>query len=83
MVADTELDSPVFGDELMRLLRHEEARAEMERASATLARPMAAQAVAEAAIEAATARLKAVGMRPAPDAPHPDDDDVAASGEAL
>jgi UDP-N-acetylglucosamine--N-acetylmuramyl-(pentapeptide) pyrophosphoryl-undecaprenol N-acetylglucosamine transferase len=83
MVADTELDSPVFGDELMRLLRHEEARAEMERASATLARPMAAQAVAEAAIEAATARLKAVGMRPAPDAPHTDDDDVAASGEAL
>jgi hypothetical protein len=55
----------------------------MEAISASQARPMAAHAVAEAAIEAATARLKAVGMRPAPDPAAPDDDAAATSGEAL
>jgi UDP-N-acetylglucosamine--N-acetylmuramyl-(pentapeptide) pyrophosphoryl-undecaprenol N-acetylglucosamine transferase len=61
MVPDTELDSTTFRDELLRLLAHPGAREEMERASASLARPTAAHAVAEAAIEAAAERLRALG----------------------
>jgi UDP-N-acetylglucosamine--N-acetylmuramyl-(pentapeptide) pyrophosphoryl-undecaprenol N-acetylglucosamine transferase len=83
MISDAELDAPVFGDELVRLLTHPESREVMATASAALARPLAAHAVAEAAVEAAAARLKAVGMRPAPDGPSSDKDDAAVGGEAL
>jgi UDP-N-acetylglucosamine--N-acetylmuramyl-(pentapeptide) pyrophosphoryl-undecaprenol N-acetylglucosamine transferase len=81
MTADGELDSPAFGDQLLSLLRHERERADMAGAAASLARPMAAHAVAEAAIEAGAERLKAVGMRPAPDVQPLEDHEVADSEE--
>jgi UDP-N-acetylglucosamine--N-acetylmuramyl-(pentapeptide) pyrophosphoryl-undecaprenol N-acetylglucosamine transferase len=61
MVADAEIDTPAFGDEIVRLLTRATARAEMERAVSALARPTAAHAVAEAAVEAATERRRALG----------------------
>ncbi len=82
MFADSELDGPAFGDELIRLLTRPDSRADMERASAALARPMAAHAVAEAAIEAAAARRRAVGMRPAPEATVAEDHEPVPGGDA-
>jgi UDP-N-acetylglucosamine--N-acetylmuramyl-(pentapeptide) pyrophosphoryl-undecaprenol N-acetylglucosamine transferase len=61
-VPDGELDTPLFGDEIVRLLTHAEARATMERAALSLARPMAAHAVAEAALEAAAERRRKLGL---------------------
>jgi UDP-N-acetylglucosamine--N-acetylmuramyl-(pentapeptide) pyrophosphoryl-undecaprenol N-acetylglucosamine transferase len=55
-VPDAELDAPVFGDTLIRLLAGPEARADMERASATLGRPGAARAVLTAITTAAAGR---------------------------
>lgn len=57
-VRDGELDTPVFGDEVVRLLTHAGTRADMAAAARSLARPMAAHAVAEAAIEAAAERRR-------------------------
>jgi UDP-N-acetylglucosamine--N-acetylmuramyl-(pentapeptide) pyrophosphoryl-undecaprenol N-acetylglucosamine transferase len=61
VVGDPAIDEPMFGDEIVRLLTHAGARAEMEAASAALTRPTAAHAVAEAAIEAAAERRRALG----------------------
>jgi UDP-N-acetylglucosamine--N-acetylmuramyl-(pentapeptide) pyrophosphoryl-undecaprenol N-acetylglucosamine transferase len=83
MISDAELDAPLFGDELVRLLANPETRGTMETACAALARPLAAHAVAEAAVEAAAAHLKAVGRRPEPDRPPSDRDDAAMGGEVL
>lgn len=47
LIPDAELDSPRFGDELIRLLRDEGARAKMAQASARLGRPDAGRAVAD------------------------------------
>jgi UDP-N-acetylglucosamine--N-acetylmuramyl-(pentapeptide) pyrophosphoryl-undecaprenol N-acetylglucosamine transferase len=58
MVGDAVIDTPEFGDEIVRLLMHADARAEMARASSSLARPTAAHAVAEAAVEAVAERRR-------------------------
>lgn len=55
MVADAELDTPLFAGAVMRLLADPAKRAEMERDTAALGRPRAAQAVAEAVRDAASA----------------------------
>jgi UDP-N-acetylglucosamine--N-acetylmuramyl-(pentapeptide) pyrophosphoryl-undecaprenol N-acetylglucosamine transferase len=47
MVSDSAIDESMFGDEIVRLLTHARARAEMEQASASLARPTAAHAVGD------------------------------------
>jgi UDP-N-acetylglucosamine--N-acetylmuramyl-(pentapeptide) pyrophosphoryl-undecaprenol N-acetylglucosamine transferase len=60
-VADSQLDTSVFGDEIVRLLTDEGRRAEMAETALSLARPMAAHAVAEAAVEAAVERRRLLG----------------------
>lgn len=61
VVADSDLDTPRFGDELVRLLTHPQARDEMAREAARLGRPLAGHAVAEVALEAAVARRRRMG----------------------
>jgi UDP-N-acetylglucosamine--N-acetylmuramyl-(pentapeptide) pyrophosphoryl-undecaprenol N-acetylglucosamine transferase len=67
MVPDADLDSPAFGDEIIRLLTHAKTRAEMAASALSLARPMAAHAVAEVAMEAVAERRRTLGL-PAEDA---------------
>jgi len=54
VISDADLDTPRFGDTLLRLLSDAEARATMAAASKSLGRPDAALRVAELAREAAT-----------------------------
>ncbi|HEX9094422.1 MAG TPA: undecaprenyldiphospho-muramoylpentapeptide beta-N-acetylglucosaminyltransferase [Coriobacteriia bacterium] len=53
LVADSELDTPAFGQQLGRLLRSKALRAKMAEAALALSRPYAAQAVADVALEQA------------------------------
>jgi UDP-N-acetylglucosamine--N-acetylmuramyl-(pentapeptide) pyrophosphoryl-undecaprenol N-acetylglucosamine transferase len=53
VIRDAELDTPAFGDEVLRLLGNARARKAMGIAAAGLARPLAAHAIAEAAMEEA------------------------------
>jgi UDP-N-acetylglucosamine--N-acetylmuramyl-(pentapeptide) pyrophosphoryl-undecaprenol N-acetylglucosamine transferase len=55
VISDSGLDSPAFGDEIVRLLSNPARRASMAAAAAVLAQPYAAHAVAEAAIAAGAA----------------------------
>ena len=55
VVADGALDTPVFGDEVMDLLRDADRRARMAHAAGHLGRPRAAESIAETALEAAKA----------------------------
>jgi UDP-N-acetylglucosamine--N-acetylmuramyl-(pentapeptide) pyrophosphoryl-undecaprenol N-acetylglucosamine transferase len=55
LVPDTDLDSAVFGDQVVALLTDSSRRSAMAAASASLGRPTAARAVVEAAVEAAAA----------------------------
>lgn len=61
MFPDAEIDDPAFGDEIVRLLTTSSDRESMASAAASLARPMAAHAVAEVAVEAATERMRLFG----------------------
>lgn len=56
VVSDAGLDTPAFADDVLRLLEDPRRRESMAAAAAHLARPCAATAVVDAAIEAATAK---------------------------
>jgi UDP-N-acetylglucosamine--N-acetylmuramyl-(pentapeptide) pyrophosphoryl-undecaprenol N-acetylglucosamine transferase len=83
VISDSGLDSPAFGDEIVRLLTDPARRASMATAAATLGQPFSAHAVAEAAIAAGavhspwrvkerrTARRDAPFEAGAPEAPVP------------
>jgi UDP-N-acetylglucosamine--N-acetylmuramyl-(pentapeptide) pyrophosphoryl-undecaprenol N-acetylglucosamine transferase len=61
MFADAEIDGPAFGDEIVKLLTSVQDRESMAASAASLARPMAAHAVAEVAVEAATEWMRLFG----------------------
>lgn len=63
MFPDAEIDGAAFGDEIVRLLTSSRDRASMASSAASLSRPMAAHAVAEVAVEAATERMRLLGRR--------------------
>ena len=56
VVADGALDTPVFGDEVVALLRDAPRRARMAQAAAHLGRPRAAECIADTALEVAKAQ---------------------------
>lgn len=61
MVRDGELESPAFAEDLVRLLSHPKQRKAMGEAAAAAARPLAAVAIAETAIEEAIGYTNRVG----------------------
>lgn len=63
LVRDDELDTPRFGDEVLRLLSKPKVRAEMAAVAAAAARPLAAHAIAEVAAEHAASYRKITGDR--------------------
>ncbi len=69
VVADEDLDSPLFGDTILAVLEDDEGRGKMAAASHALGRGSAAAAVAEVVIDVGAARRRRLGM--AGDAPEP------------
>ena len=90
LVSDSGLDSPAFGDEIVSLLTDGERRRAMATAASLLGRPLAAHAVAEAALEAGAAgspwRFRVKREKPAPDpapAPVPGVEPVSAPAQST
>lgn len=61
LVYDADLDNAAFGDEVVKLLGRPKAREEMAVAAASMARPFAAHAIAEVALEQAAKHRERAG----------------------